>query len=50
MDSQHYPVPAGIPEEIYIGGAGVAIGYLNHDALTKERFLPDDFATRVHFV
>lgn len=50
MDSQHHPVPAGIPGEIYIGGAGVAIGYLNHDTLTKERFLLDDFATRVHFV
>lgn len=46
MDSQQHPVPAGIPGEIYIGGAGVAQGYLNHDALTKERFLPDDFAPR----
>ncbi|KID96282.1 AMP-dependent synthetase/ligase, partial [Metarhizium majus ARSEF 297] len=46
MDSQQHPVPAGIPGEIYIGVAGVAQGYLNHDALTKERFLPDDFAPR----
>ncbi|KHO10806.1 hypothetical protein MAA_11567 [Metarhizium robertsii ARSEF 23] len=46
MDSQHHPVPAGIPGEIYIGGAGVALGYLNHDTLTKERFLPHDFAPR----
>ncbi|KAH3986904.1 bifunctional polyketide synthase/nonribosomal peptide synthetase phmA [Parastagonospora nodorum] len=44
LDSKKQPVPLGISGEVYIGGAGVATGYLNNDNLTKERFLPDDFA------
>lgn len=35
--------PAGIPGEICIGGAGLARGYLNHVALTAEKFVPDPF-------
>lgn len=38
------PVQDGEPGEIYVGGAGVALGYLNRDRLTAERFLPDPFA------
>jgi hybrid polyketide synthase/nonribosomal peptide synthetase ACE1 len=44
LDANKQLVPLGISGEVYIGGAGVAAGYLNNDDLTKERFLPDDFA------
>lgn len=43
LDKNGAPCPIGIPGEIYIGGKGVARGYLNRDELTKQRFLPDPF-------
>ncbi|MES2703280.1 MAG: amino acid adenylation domain-containing protein [Bacteroidota bacterium] len=44
LDSDLKPVPAGTAGEIFIGGDGVAHGYINRPEQTKERFLPDPFA------
>ena len=46
LDRHMQPAPIGVTGEIYAGGAGLALSYLNRPELTTERFVPNPFSPR----
>jgi len=44
LDHRKKPVPVGVIGEIYVGGVGVAQGYVNQHQRTKETFIPNPFS------
>ncbi|EEF58137.1 amino acid adenylation domain-containing protein [Pedosphaera parvula] len=44
LNEQQEPVPVGVPGELFIGGSGLARGYLHQAQLTSEKFIPHPFS------
>jgi amino acid adenylation domain-containing protein len=47
LDSTCQPLPVGIPGELFIGGRGLASGYLGRPELTSERFVTNPYSPQV---
>jgi amino acid adenylation domain-containing protein len=51
LDERFAEMPIGAVGEVFVGGAGIARGYVNQPALTAQRFVPDpfgDFGARLY--
>ena len=46
LDGNYNPLPAGAPGELYLGGEGIARGYINRAELTAERFILNPWGRR----
>lgn len=49
LDQQQRLLPPGVAGEVYVGGAGVALGYHGQEELTRTRFLPDSWGAGIMY-